>query len=152
MGILAFQRSERGYKFTWFRLMCLTTACSILIGTLFFIAGGSQKLETAFASRVNYYESVQQKKMRIWMQPEEGFLSGTIEKVRGDTIKLIDFNNKKWDIDYSDAFIAPILSLENGEQVKLVGHINQENSFYAKEVRPWGGMKNQKKRMGKRKQ
>lgn len=148
VAIFAFQRSKNGYKFTWFRLLGISITFSILIGTLFFIGGGSQSLETAFASKVNYYESIQQKKMKIWMKPEEGFLSGTIENVVADTIQLIDFNNKKWDIDYSNSFIAPIISLEKGEQVKLVGNMTQNNKFKANEVRPWDGM-GQKKRKGK---
>jgi len=151
VAIFAFRRSERGYKFTWFRLLGISMAFSILIGTLCFIAGGSQRLETAFANKVSYYESIQQKKMKIWMNPEEGFLSGTIEKVVGDTIQLIDFNNNKWNIEYSNAFIAPIVSLEKGEQVKLVGQITQNNDFKAKEVRPWDGMRSQRKGQGRKK-
>lgn len=151
-AIFAFQKSERGYKFTWFRLLGFTTALSILTGTLFFISGGSQGLEKAFASKVNYYESIQQKKKKIWMKPEEGFLSGTIEKIVGDTIHLLDFNNNKWKVNYSNAFIAQRLTLEEGEQIKLVGNMIQENSFNANEVRPWGGMMGQRKRNGKRNQ
>jgi len=150
-AIFAFQRSKKGYKFNWPRLLGLSTAFSILLGTLFFIGGGSQQLETAFANQINYYESIQKKKMKIWMKPEEGYLSGTIEEVSGDTFQLIDFNNNKWDIDYGDAFIPPIIFLEKGEQVKLVGEITQRNNFYAKEVRPWDGMKQQKKWMERKK-
>jgi len=152
VAIFAFQRSERGYKLTWFRLLGISMAFSILLGTLFFIAGGSQGLEMAFASKVSSYESIQQKKMKIWMKPEEGFLSGTIENVVGDTIYLIDFNNTKWNVDYGNAFIAPIVSLEKGEQVKLVGQMTQNNNFQAKDVRPWDGMKGQRKGQRKGKQ
>lgn len=144
-GIFAFQRSKKGYKFTWPGLLGLSTASSILLGTLFFIGGGSQRLEKTFADQVSYYESIQQKKKKIWMKPEEGYLSGTIEEVTGDTFQLIDFNNKKWKIDYGDAFIPPIIFLEKGEQVKLVGKITKKNNFYAGEIRPWDGMNHQKK-------
>ena len=151
VAIFAFQRSKRGYKFTWFRLLGISMAFSILLGTLCFIAGGSQRLETVFANKVNYYESVQQKKMKIWMKPEEGFLSGTIENVVGDTIQLKDFNDNQWKVNYSNAFIAPIVSLEQGEQVKLVGQMTQSNSFIAYEVRPWDGMRSQRKGQGRKK-
>lgn len=150
ISVLVFQKSKKGYKFSWQRLFGLSTALSMLLGTLFFIGGGSQWLERSFAERVSYYESIQQKKKKIWMNPEEGFLSGTIGKINGDTFELIDFNNKNWNIDYGDAFIPPIFFLEKGEQVKLIGEMMGSNAFYAKEIRPWEGMNHQKKRTMKR--
>lgn len=150
VSIFAFQKSKKGYKFGWQRLFGLSTALSMLLGTLFFIGGGSQRLEKAFAERVIYYESIQQKKKKIWMKPEEGLLSGTIGKISGDTFELTDFNNKNWNIDYGGAFIPPIIFLEKGEQVKLIGEMTGANAFYAKEIRPWDGMNHQKKRMMRR--
>ena len=146
-AILTFQRSKKGYKFGWSRLFGLSTAASILLGTLFFFGGGAHWLDNTFAQQVSSYESIEARKQRIWMNPEEGHLSGTIENVSGDTFQLIDFNNKKWNIDYEDAWIPPAVFLEKGELVKLVGEITQANNFYAKEVRPWGGNKKRKRRM-----
>jgi len=144
-AIITFKKSKKGYKFGWTRLLGLSTAASIFLGTVFFIGGGSHWLESTFAERTSLYESIHEKKQKIWMRPEVGFLSGTIKKVDGDIFQLIDFNNKMWSIDYGDAFIPPRVLLEKGEQVKLVGEISQENNFYAKEVRPWDGMKRQRK-------
>jgi hypothetical protein len=144
-AIFTFKKSKKGYKFGWPRLLSLSTAASFLLGILFFIGGGSGLLENTFAEQVSYYECLQEKKQKIWMRPEEGFLSGTIEKVDMDRLQLIDFNNKKWDIDYGDAVIAPPVFLEKGEQVKLIGKITLANTFQAKEVRPWDGKNNRNK-------
>ena len=150
-ALIIFKKSKKGYKFGWPRLLGLSTAASMLLGTLFFIGGGSGWLENTFAEKVSYYESLHEKKQKIWMKPEEGFLSGTIEKVDGDRLELIDFNNKKWDIDYGDAFIAPPVLLNKGEQVKLIGEITGANTFQVKEMRPWQGRNHQKKGKGRMK-
>lgn len=144
-AFFVFQKSKKGYKFTWMRLFGFNTVFGILLGTLFFIDGGSQWLEETFANKVSYYESIHEKKMKIWMNPEDGFLSGTIDEINGDTLHLTDFNNVKWNIDYSDAFIPPIILLEKGEQLKLIGEIIKPNHFHVKEMRPWDGSKNQKR-------
>jgi len=150
-AIFTFRKSKKGYKFGWNRLLSLSTVASVLLGILFFIGGYSDLLENTFAEQVSYYECLQEKKQKIWMRPEVGFLSGTIEKVDVNRLQLIDFNNKKWEIDYGNAFIAHPVHLEKGEQVKLVGKITQANTFQAEEVRPWDGKNNRKKWMMKMK-
>ncbi len=144
-ALFTFKKSKKGYKFGWTRLLGLSTAVSILLGTMFFIGGGGHWLENTFAEQVSYYESIQQQKQKIWMKPEEGFLSGVIEKIDGDNLQLIDFNNKRWNIDYGDSFISPSVSLKKGEQVKLIGKITDVNTFQAKEMRAWGGQNRQRK-------
>jgi hypothetical protein len=150
-AIFTFKKTKKGYKFGWPRLLSLSTAASVLLGILFFIGGGSDLLENTFTEQVSYYKCLQENKQKIWMRPEDGFLSGTIEKVDVDRLQLIDFNNKKWKIDYRDAFIALPVFLEKGEQVKLIGKITLANNFQAKEVRPWDGKSNRKKWMKKMK-
>jgi len=142
-AIFIFKKSERGYKYPLYQLVVLTTAISFLFGTLFFIGGGSHWLENVFAEKVNFYENIHEKKMIMWMRPEEGFLSGTIEKVSEDEMQLTDFSNKKWNVNYKDAYIHKIVFIKKGEKVKLIGNITQGNKFLAKEIRPWNGKKKQ---------
>lgn len=148
-AIFTFKKSKKGYKFSWPRLFGLSTAASIFLGILFFIGGGSHWLENTFAQQVSFYQSIQEKKQRIWLRPEEGFLSGKIENVDSVSFDLIDFNTKRWQVDYREAFIPPRVLLEKGESVKLIGEITQEHKFYAKEVRPWEGRNYRKKWMGR---
>ena len=72
-----------------------------------------------------------------------------VENVDSVSFDLIDFNTKRWQVDYREAFIPPRVLLEKGESVKLIGEITQEHKFYAKEVRPWEGRNYRKKWMGR---
>ena len=146
IATIVLRRSKSGYKFNWPRLLITSTAASVLLGTIFFIGGGGLQLENTFSEKVPLYKSVHENKKELWMNPEEGLLSGTIEEINKDKIQFIDFNNKLWDLDYSHSSIAGSVQLRKGEQVKLIGEITSPNYFYVKEIRPWNGKGKQRKR------
>ncbi|MCB9291486.1 MAG: hypothetical protein H6560_29565 [Lewinellaceae bacterium] len=148
IAMYSVQYSRRGYKFTLAKLVGYSAALSILLGTLFFIGGGAQRLEQAFALNVSIYESIQEKKVRIWSMPEEGYLAGEIVETGLGTFRLKDFQGKEWTVSYQDAFIPPVVLLERGEKVKLVGEIAGKDEFAASEVRPWGGVGSRMRRGG----
>ncbi len=131
--------SKKGYKFTLAKLAGYSAMLSILLGTLFFMAGGAQQLEQAFAIHVSMYESIQEKKIKMWSMPEDGYLSGHIIEVNPEFIQLKDFKGKIWKIYYEEAFIAPVVSLNAEEKIKVIGRIVSEDEFATDEIRPWGG-------------
>ncbi|MBK7477165.1 MAG: hypothetical protein IPI11_14610 [Haliscomenobacter sp.] len=133
------RHSSRGYKFTLARQMGYSAALSILLGVLFFITGGASYLEKVFAIRVSLYESIQEKKIKLWMMPEQGQLAGQILEVDSSTFRLADFSGKTWTIDYDSAFIAPVVLLEPGEEIKLLGKMEGKTRFLAEDIRPWQG-------------
>lgn len=140
IAFYSIRNSERGYKFTLAKQIGFSALLSILLGTLFFIGGGGRRLEQAFATNVSLYDSIQDKKVKIWSMPESGYLSGKIMEVAGDHFKLEDFKGKSWEIQYSDTtFIAPIVQMEVGETIKLIGKMTAGAAFNAEEIRPWGG-------------
>ncbi len=144
-SLYAIYYSQRGYKFTFSKLIAINVGLSVLIGTMFFIGGGAAWFENAFAIRTGFYESIQKKKERIWQNPDKGNLAGVIEELKDGELILIDFNNKKWTISTDSTFIANAVILEKGEKIKLTGLRTNESSFKAKEIYPWGGKEMQKK-------
>ena len=120
--------------------MAFSISLSILSCTLFFIAGGGKWLERAFAVNVSLYESIQEKKTKLWMLPEEGYLSGTIESATEDSIYLKDFNGDLWTILHREADISPSVSMKKGEKLKIIGTMLSESRFQAEKIRPWGGL------------
>ena len=104
IAMISIQSSWRGYKFSILRLVTICTLMSISLGTLFFIAGGSQKLENAFALNVLTYKSIEERKIQVWSNPAEGYLSGEITKVNDQTFILEDFNKAQWQVTYTQGF------------------------------------------------
>ncbi len=151
VAIVGIKNSRKGYKFTFLQLVGFNVALSVLVGTLLFIGSDmARKLERAFAIRVSLYESIEEKKTRIWSMPEQGYLSGVILRTDGDTLLILDAQKEEWKILYEGAFVPPVVSLEAGEQVKFVGEMLSRGLFKAEEIRPWGGQKMMKKMRAKR--
>ena len=156
-SIYAIYNSNKGYKFTFSKLIGFNVGLSILLGSLFFIGGGAGWLENTFAINSSFYKSIQNRKEKVWQNPEKGNIAGTILKVDDTTIELKDFVGNIWQIDIDTAFIPPSVFLEEGEMVKVVGKKVSKNIFNAKDVFPWGGkglrnkMRNRKSEMGENK-
>lgn len=139
LSMYSIQYSKRGYKLSFLRLVGYSTALSFVVGTLFFISGGGEALESAFAIRIAQYESIQEKKVELWSKPNEGFLSGEIIEANGEAFQLLDFKGVEWQVLIQEAFIPQMVLIERGERVKLLGQMKGENQFKASEIRPWGG-------------
>ena len=146
ISIISIRSSWRGYKFSIFRLVTISTMMSISLGTLFFIAGGSQRLEYAFALNLSTYESINERKIQVWSNPTQGYLSGEIIRSNDQTLILEDFKKARWEVTYADAFIAPIVLLEPTEKIKIIGQMSGDQKFIAMEIGPWGGPENRPRR------
>jgi hypothetical protein len=143
-AIISIRNSKKGYKFPSLTLVGLCASISILLGTLFFLVGGGQWLENTFEDNVSIYESVQDRKTKLWSMPEDGYLSGTILRVAGNSMELEDFQKKTWTINIDDIDIVPSVSLEKGEKIKIIGNMTSETTFLAEKIRPWGSMERMK--------
>ncbi len=140
MSMYSLRHSPRGYKYPHWRQLFYSAAFSLLLGTLFFITGGAHRLEHAFEVNVSFYESINQKKIAFWMHPEAGQLAGQIDRVEAGVLQLTDFHGRRWRIRYDeDTFIPPVVLLEEGTWIKLVGSVQSDHEFAADEVRPWQG-------------
>lgn len=139
LSMFSFRNSRRGYKWRLTQLAGYSFGFSVLLGTAFFLAGGAARLERAFDVRVSIYQSMEEKKVKIWSMPEQGYLSGVIESVADEEMTIRDFEGKTWIIGISKAFVAPVLALNKGEQVKMTGKMTATGRFEADGIRPWGG-------------
>lgn len=139
LAMLGVKKSKSGYKFSVGKLFLFNTSLSILIGTLFFISGGAGWLENKFAVNVASYESINDKKVKMWTIPEEGYLSGTVKQIKPTEFELKSFNGNIWVVNYENADIPAFLEIVEGQQIKITGQITSENHFRADRIRPWGG-------------
>ena len=138
VAMIGIKNSKKGYKFSYFKILIFSASFSILAGTLFFIGGGGGWLENAFSARVGLYESVESKKTKLWSEPENGFLAGTIIEVNNAKIEIIDLSGEVWEIDIKQANIPRSVEITEGEKIKFIGEITSPGNFKANEIRPWG--------------
>jgi len=145
-SIYSAQYTKKGYKITKSRWLILSTGLSMALGTLFFITGGANWFENSFANNLEIYKSIQEKKITIWNQAEEGRISGSIIDVKSDTIFLRDFQGHRWKLLINEnTFISPRVLLEIGEEIKINGSLINDTTFRATDIKPWSGKNFQKK-------
>jgi len=139
LAMLSVRYSRKGYKYKIIHLFTYSLFIGVALGTGFFMAGGSDRLERAFDINVLSYKSIEERKMQIWNNPKDGYLAGNIQQVNEEQIILEDFQQHNWQITFNEAFIARAVMLEPGEKIKIVGKISGSQQFQADEIRPWGG-------------
>jgi hypothetical protein len=137
-SIWTVKNSKKGYKWSSGKWLGYTTTLSLVIGTLFFISGGAQWFEKSFANQVEVYQSIEERKIKVWSNPEKGNLSGEIKDLNKDTIYITDFSSHRWKILTGEAFVAPMVILEEGERIKINGEMIDDKTFRASDIRPWG--------------
>jgi len=64
-----------------------------------------------------------------------------LENKNKDNILIEDFSKIKREVDIQDAFIRSELCLNQGEKIKIIGKISENNVFIAQEIRKWKGCK-----------
>jgi hypothetical protein len=142
--MLSIRHSWKGYKFSWQNIIISYVMISMALGTLFFLAGGAKRLEAAFDVFVNSYESIEERKIDVWNQPDAGRLAGEILRIEGDALQLRDFDGNIWTISYVNANVAPMVIMDQGERIKVLGRREEDLRFLAEDIRPWGGPERQK--------
>lgn len=141
IAIYSIQYAPKGYKFSAPKWVGFSAALSILLGTFFFIAGGASRIEKVFEVNLSIYQSVEEKKVQLWSMPQDGYLAGTIEDAGQGSMRLKDLQDNFWVVHYEDAFVPPVVLLERGEIVKIIGKATGKGEFTADEIRPWGGFR-----------
>lgn len=144
VSVISARQTKKAYKWSFGKWIGLSLLLSLAIGTLFFISGGAQWVEKSFANQIEIYNSVNERKMKIWMDPVNGRIAGEIQQVNENEIILIDFDGKKWLIDISGSYIAQRVLLETGEKIKMFGEQAKDNSFIANDIKPWGNINQNK--------
>ena len=148
ISIFGLKKTRKGYKFPVSRVVGGNVIFSILLGTLLFLGGGARWLENAFEVNMSFYEGINDKKVKMWSKPDQGYLAGTIEHVYDTTFVIKDFDEASWEVVITNARIFELVELAVGEKVKIIGSLQQGNTFIADEVRPWGGFGQQGRKRG----
>lgn len=149
--VLAFfdlRKTETGYRFGWLKMSVVSIGGIIALSFVFSSVGLGEKLNTILAKDMPYYgRHMMMTKEKQWMQPENGFLAGTLTVIADKELEIIDLNGRKWKVFLDEkTFIRPAAKLAKGEMVKIIGYEgvgnnagNSPSYFQAIEIRPWMG-------------
>ncbi|MEA2098098.1 MAG: hypothetical protein U9P70_03435 [Patescibacteria group bacterium] len=136
ISIFGIRHTKTGYRYSPLLVFGSSIVLSIILGIIFFFAGGGEKMERIFSKNISVYKSLEERKISRWSRPEDGFLSGKIVK-KEENLIIEDWNEKEWRIDFENAVIKGRLSLEKNEKIKMIGEISKDNIFIATQIGPW---------------
>lgn len=140
------RKTETGYRYGWLKMSLASIGGIILLGAVFSLVGFGGKINSFLAKDVPYYgEHLMMTKEKQWMQPESGFLAGTLTAISVNRLEIRDLNEQAWQVDLDEeTTLRPAVVIAKGEMIKIIGIKKNSNNFKAVEIRPWAGqgMKN----------
>ena len=141
LSFLDLRKTESGYRYGWLKMSLIPIGIMIMTGLLFSSFGIGEKLNARIAKDVPYYgQHMMMTKEMQWMQPDKGFLSGSLATVYTNKLEIIDLNGKAWNIILDEkTLIKPATVIEQGEAIKVIGTKKDADNFHAVEIRPWMG-------------
>lgn len=134
------RETEGGYRFSWLKIIFVIMLGIIVAGFLMSLVGLDKRFNDAMMRGMPFYAQNIETKEKQWMQPESGFLAGTIKSVSEDALIINDLNNLTWNIQLSnETFVRPTVTLSQGQMIKIIGQEIEKQKFSATEIRPWIG-------------
>lgn len=136
LALLDFRNTKKGYRYPLIKITAGLLLFAVLFGWFLNYFGASQRMDRYFSASP-FYQNREVYMRGMWQRPNEGLLAGEIIKVYDkDNFNLLDFDQKIWAVEASQARWRHNLRPEKGLRVKLIGNIDGKN-FIAQEVRPW---------------
>ncbi len=96
-----FRKTGRGYKLNTIRVIFLSISLSVAIGTVLSLTTLPEKIESTFNKTLPWYTHMHRHRHTMWMNPEKGFLVGTIGQSTDTIIIITDLNGNTWQVDVS---------------------------------------------------
>ena len=132
-----FKHTKKGYRYSSFILAGISVILSIVLGSLFFVAGVGEKLDDILGRQMPFYDQVINRHIDFWSRPDEGRLSGiVIEKSDDYSFILIDRGEETWLVDTSFAKPYPREMIEVGQPIRTIGKTAEDNNFSADLILP----------------
>lgn len=141
LAFLDLQKTETGYRYGWLKVSLASIGGIVVVGFVFFLIDLGGKSNTLLVKDIPYYgQHMMMTKEKQWMQPDNGFLSGTLIAINDEKLEINDLNGQKWNVILDDkTLIRPVVNIAKGEIIKIIGLKKDINTFQATEIRPWMG-------------
>lgn len=114
---------------------------TIICGSMLYVVGIGEKIEESLSSNIPMYKGMMFNKNEFWNNAKDGFISGQIIFTDGKMVKIIDSNNNTWILNIDKTNVRGRTKIQEGEFVKIIGDIEEDNIFIPEDIRPWQGKK-----------
>jgi len=135
---ILFKHTKKGHRIELWKLVASSIAISMVLGGIFYISKADKPIEAGLRNNLRPYEQWENMRNQVFAAPERGILAGEIIHISSDKEWIIvDFKNKKWFVDISNAMMRGGLPFEVGIQIGMMGKVIDEDHFRAERIGPW---------------
>ncbi|MFA6194487.1 MAG: hypothetical protein WC719_01915 [Patescibacteria group bacterium] len=145
LGIFVFvlyynvKHTTKGYRYPVWLIAVSGILASFILGSILFLFGVGQAIDNVLGERAPLYETVINRQLSFWFNPDEGRLAGVIvSEVADGNFYLVDPAGESWQITgqnlHADFYLSDFFKV--GEPVNLVGEVIEENIFRADFIKP----------------
>lgn len=138
LSYFLFEKTKRAYHFPKWQVLVTMVILGLVIGGILFKSGLARKIDMDLETNIPRYRQMAPMKTATWTNPEAGYLSGEIVSIDKNNFEIKDFEGKAWTIVGSPS-VKGRVSMQVGEEIKLIGSQVDENTFEGIEIRPWTG-------------
>lgn len=137
LAYLNFKHTKTGYRFNILKVFLLSVVVSLLLGSLLYFLGISEKVEERTYDRLPLYRNMMDKRGAKMFSPEDGHLGGVIVRIEANRIELVSFGGKIWSVNLENINPEKKMFLELNSRIRFLGKIVGENEFEASDIMPW---------------
>lgn len=149
IALVEFKGTNKGYKLQWYFILLGLIILNFILAGIFYFTGVAQYIENKLESHIPGYHRVVPVPQKMWLEPEDGLLSGIIIETEdvppmrdpADGWKIIileDWDENEWEVVIEeDTMMPPFLELTEDEAIRIIGEAIDENEFRAFGIKPW---------------
>jgi hypothetical protein len=140
------KQTKDGYKIEVYKIIIISVVLNILLGSFFYAQGIGNNIDSSFSHKSPFYEEIMASRKKLWLQEDQGMLSGKIISITDqNNFNLEDFNKKQWKIIIVKNKItaakfkritSPKIDLELGLEIRTLGEKINKDTFHAFIIKP----------------
>lgn len=139
ISFLLFENTKKAYRFPKWQVISIIIFLGLVLGGVLFKIGLANQIDKKLEITLPHYRQMVPMKLRVWSNPQAGYLSGQITGFNSTGFTLLDFDGTNWNITSQNPLVRGRVRLEIDTQIKLIGTKTGDNSFAVREIRPWDG-------------
>ena len=130
------KHTKSGYRYPLWFIIISSILASVILGSVFFLFGLGEKIDNILGEQAPFYNTVINRHLDFWFNPEEGRLTGIVSAENDDrNFEIIDPKGDTWQIIAGPQVLSTEL-IKLKEPVDLVGHVLDNSQFQADIIRP----------------
>ncbi len=123
VAYLNIKNTKKAYKYSLQMIVVGVLLASFLLGITFYNLGLASSMNKGLINKLPKYGRVLNPGEELWKRPEGGFLSGEIESIEQNILKLKDQNEEIWEVVLSEDILelVPDFVFKKDFKVKIIG-------------------------------